>query len=91
MTHRSLLLAGLILLGACAHRGDPALPTCDGTARRPANPHGSVLTPRAEPRPAEAAVDVGPNTGYWKISKLTMSSIMSQTAFSRIASCSMAA
>ena len=47
MTHRSLLLAGLILLGACAHRGDPALPTCDGSARRPANPHGSVLTPQA--------------------------------------------
>ena len=63
MTHRSLLLAGLMLLGACAHRGDPALPTCDGTARRPANPHGSVLAPWAEPRPAEAAVNVGPDAG----------------------------
>ena len=48
MTHRSLLLAGLILLGACAHRGDPALPTCDGSARRPANPHGSVFAPQTE-------------------------------------------
>ena len=63
MTHRSLLLAGLILLGACAHQDDPALPTCDGTARRPANPHGSVLTPRAEPRPAEAAVEAVPHAG----------------------------
>ncbi|WP_298123375.1 hypothetical protein [Brevundimonas sp.] len=63
MTHRSLLLAGLILLGACAHRGDPALPTCDGSARRPANPHGSVLTPQAEPRPAEAAVEAVPHAG----------------------------
>ena len=57
MTHRSLLLAGLILLGACAHRGDPALPTCDGSARRPANPHGSVLLPAAPPAPEQP---VGP-------------------------------
>ena len=57
MTYRSLLLAGLLLLAACAHRGDPALPICDGSARRPANPHGSVLTPRVERQPAEAAVD----------------------------------
>ncbi|MBA4807705.1 hypothetical protein [Brevundimonas sp.] len=59
MIYRSLLFAGLVLLGGCAHRSDPALPTCDGSARRPANPHGSVLAPRAEPRPAEAPVDVG--------------------------------
>lgn len=55
MTYRSLLFAGLMLVGACAHRGDPALPTCDGSARRPANPHGSVLARQTEPpSPAEA-------------------------------------
>ena len=59
MTYRSLLLAGLMLLGACAHQGDPALPTCDGSARRPANPHGSVLAPEAAPPSAEAAADAG--------------------------------
>ena len=56
MTYRSLLLAGLMLLGACAHRGDPALPTCDGSARRSANPHGSVLAPQTEPPSAPEAV-----------------------------------
>lgn len=61
MTYRSLLFAGLILLGACAHRGDPALPTCDGSARRPANPHGSVLAPRSEPPsiPETESLDTG--------------------------------
>ena len=49
MTHRFPLLAGLMLLAACAHRGDPPLPTCDGSARHPANPHGSVLAPQTEP------------------------------------------
>ena len=61
MTYRSILLAGLMLLGACAHRGDPALPTCDGSARRPANPHGSVLAPQA-PRPAAPAADAAANS-----------------------------
>ena len=56
MTYRFPLLAGLILLGACAHRGDPALPTCDGSARRPANPHGSVLAPQTEPPSVPEAV-----------------------------------
>jgi hypothetical protein len=56
MTYRSILLAGLMLLGACAHRGDPALPTCDGSARRPANPHGSVLAPQTEPQSVPQAV-----------------------------------
>lgn len=49
MIYRSLLLAGLLLLGACAHPGDPALPTCDGSTRRSANPYGSVLAPQTEP------------------------------------------
>jgi hypothetical protein len=56
MTYHSLLFAGLMLLGACAHRGDPALPTCDGSARRPANPHGSVLAPQTQPSSAPEAV-----------------------------------
>ncbi|MBX3484459.1 MAG: hypothetical protein ACT6TH_11920 [Brevundimonas sp.] len=63
MIYRSLLFAGLMLLGGCAHQSDPALPTCDGSARRPANPHGSVLAPQAGPRSAEAAVDAGPDAG----------------------------
>ncbi len=61
MTYRSLLFAGLMLLGACTHRGDPALPTCDGSARRPANPHGSVLAPQTEPPSVPEAVSS--NTG----------------------------
>lgn len=60
MTYRSLFLVPLLLLGACAHGGDPALPTCDGMTRRPANPHGSVLTPTVE-RPAEPVAS--PDTG----------------------------
>lgn len=47
MTPR-LLLAALVLLSACAH-GEPRLPRCDGLARRPANPHGSILTEAATP------------------------------------------
>lgn len=61
MTYRCLLFAGLILLGGCAHRGDPALPTCDGSARRPANPHGSVLAPQTEASSASEATT--PNAG----------------------------
>ena len=56
MTYRSLLLAGLMLLGACAHRGYPALPTCEVWAGRPANPHGSVLAPQTQPPSATEAV-----------------------------------
>ena len=52
MTCRPLLLAALLILGGCAHRGDSPLPTCDGSSRRPANPHGSVLAPESG-RPAE--------------------------------------
>lgn len=51
MTFRPLILGLAALASACAH-GDPALPVCDGLARRPANPHGSVLT--APPMPAAA-------------------------------------
>lgn len=44
-----------LLLGACAALGPDPLPVCDGQARRPANPHGSVLSPPGDPAPAIAA------------------------------------
>lgn len=52
-----LLLAALLpLVGGCATLTADRLPVCDGQARRPANPYGSVLLP---PWPAapEAAAD----------------------------------
>ena len=51
MSIRPLLIAGLLLTAGCAHR-EPGPPTCDGSARRPANPHGSVLDRTATPPPA---------------------------------------
>lgn len=53
-----LILAALLpLLGGCAALTADRLPVCDGQARRPANPYGSVLLPPAsvEPEPAEPA------------------------------------
>lgn len=46
-------ILGTCTLGGCASLPDPVLPTCDGAARRPANPHGSILSP--EPAPIAAA------------------------------------
>ncbi|MEN5146540.1 hypothetical protein [Brevundimonas diminuta] len=40
-----LLLFAVFTLSGCASPYRLDLPTCDGTARRPANPHGSVLSP----------------------------------------------
>lgn len=57
MSIRTLLIASVLLTAACAHR-EPALPVCDGSARRPANPHGSILdgtTVPAAPATAPAA------------------------------------
>lgn len=54
-----LCLLGACALGGCASLPGPDLPTCDGTARRPANPHGSILSP--EPAPMAAAA-VGART-----------------------------
>lgn len=58
MSIRPILIASILLAAGCAH-GEPPLPTCDGSARRPANPHGSVLdgtaapaAPAATPAPA---------------------------------------
>lgn len=60
MTIRLIVIAGLLLTVGCAHR-DPSLPTCDGSARRPANPHGSVLAGASAPAPnlAAAKADTG--------------------------------
>jgi len=53
-----LLLAALLpILGGCAALTAERLPVCDGQARRPANPHGSVLLPPAPPAPKQP---VGP-------------------------------
>lgn len=58
MTLRPFILGLAALVSACAH-GDPALPVCDGLARRPANPHGSVLAaPPTPPVTDGADVDV---------------------------------
>lgn len=53
-----LLLAATLLpiLGGCASLTADRLPVCDGQARRPANPYGSVLLPPA-PTTAEPAAD----------------------------------
>jgi hypothetical protein len=48
MILRLMLLAAAIALTGCAHRG-ASLPGCEGSARRPANPHGSVLAPATTP------------------------------------------
>ena len=54
-------LLGACALGGCASLPGPDLPTCDGTARRPANPHGSVLSPTRATSPlAVAATEPGP-------------------------------
>jgi len=48
-------LLGACALGGCASLSGPDLPTCDGTARRPANPYGSVLAPDSATSPQAAA------------------------------------
>ncbi|WP_312572965.1 hypothetical protein [Brevundimonas sp.] len=49
------LLAVSPPLAGCAALARPELPVCDGRARRPANPHGSVLVSAAPERPPEPA------------------------------------
>lgn len=53
------------LLSSCASLSAPALPTCDGASRRPANSHGSVLSPApATPPPTAATAEAeAPRTG----------------------------
>ena len=51
-----LLLAAILpLIGGCASLTADRLPVCDGQARRPANPYGSVLLPPAPAAPEPAA------------------------------------
>lgn len=59
---RSILLLSFVLLSSCAHRA-PFLPTCSGEARRPANPHGSVLTASAPTPPTTSAPTEAPHAG----------------------------
>ncbi|PQZ74969.1 MULTISPECIES: hypothetical protein [unclassified Brevundimonas] len=58
-------LLGAYALGGCASLSGPDLPTCDGTARRPANPYGSVLTPdpATSPQAVAPAHAKAPQTG----------------------------
>lgn len=50
-----LLLAVLLpLISGCAALTADRLPVCDGQARRPANPYGSVLLPPAPAAPEPA-------------------------------------
>jgi hypothetical protein len=46
---RSLVLSILALLASGCVHVEPRLPVCDGSERRPANPHGSILAPDAAP------------------------------------------
>lgn len=59
MSLRFLLLAACAL-GGCASLSGPDLPNCDGTARRPANPHGSVLSPTPATATQAAATEAEP-------------------------------
>lgn len=56
MSHRLILMLACAVLGGCAGL-HPDLPVCDGTARRPANPHGSILM--SPPAPASPAPPTG--------------------------------
>lgn len=58
-----LLIALLLPAGGCAAiTGDP-LPVCDGRARRPANPYGSVLAPPSLTEPETATETSTPADG----------------------------
>ncbi|MGH7025936.1 hypothetical protein [Brevundimonas sp.] len=61
----SICALAACLLGSCASLPAPALPTCDGASRRPANPYGSVLSPEpATPQPTAATAEAeAPPTG----------------------------
>ncbi|MDI1281721.1 hypothetical protein [Brevundimonas sp.] len=51
MSHRLILMLACAALGGCAGLARPDLPVCDGAARRPANPHGSILLSPSAPAP----------------------------------------
>lgn len=56
--HRLAIILAALALASCQTLGAAKLPVCDGKQRRPANPHGSVLTPSQAPKPA--AVSAAP-------------------------------
>ncbi len=58
-----LCLLGACVLSGCASLIGADLPTCDGTARRPANPHGSILSPEPAPTAAAAVSTQTPQAG----------------------------
>lgn len=60
MTLRLILMLACASLGGCASLSGPDLPTCDGLARRPANPHGSILAP---PTPVAVPAASSSSTG----------------------------
>lgn len=49
---RVLVLLSALSLAACSTLSQQQAPVCDGKQRRPANPHGSVLTPSQASKPA---------------------------------------
>lgn len=57
------LLFACLALGGCATSDAPSLPICDGAARRPANPHGSILAPAAPPTPDQPVEPTAPPSG----------------------------
>lgn len=59
----SICALAACLLGSCASLPAPALPTCDGASRRPANPYGSVLSPDPAMLPTSPTVAGAAETG----------------------------
>jgi hypothetical protein len=50
-----VLTISALALAGCASTGGGKLAACDGKHRRPANPYGSVLTPKPEAQPPAAS------------------------------------
>jgi hypothetical protein len=55
MSRLALILTLALATSACASTKADKPPVCDGKNRRPANPHGSVLSPAATPPAAQPA------------------------------------
>lgn len=62
MTHRLILMLACAALGGCAGLARPDLPVCNGAARRPANPHGSILMSPSASASAPAPLPATPPT-----------------------------
>jgi len=61
MILRSTLIVLALASSGCASLNASDPPSCDGSPRRPANPHGSVLAP--DPAPVMPA---SPKTNGWE-------------------------